>query len=372
MIHTIKVSKTISLLAAVFAMSTSAFSQKYSNEFLNIGTGARAQGMGNSHAAITDDVTAAYWNPAGLASYTGEFQVGLQHAEMFAGVSKYDYLGLLYPFQDSMRAVGLSVIRFGIDNIPNTLTLFAADGTPDYRNISTFNAADYAFLLSYAQKTGIQGLQVGGNVKVIHRNVGLFAKAWGLGVDLGLQYRRNDWRFGASLHDITGTYNAWSFDFKPKEKEALAGPDGKYAVPISSLEITRPKITLAAGYQKRFGKFGVNADADFNITTDGKRNVLISAAPFSIDPTGGVELDYNEMVYLRGGVNNFQRYTDINNKQIAAFQPNIGLGLKFYGIRLDYAFTNVGDTQRNTYSHVVSLVADINTKFFKNAFKEEE
>jgi hypothetical protein len=193
-----------------------------------------------------------------------------------------------------------------------------------------------------------------------------------LGLDLGLQYRKGNWRFGASLHDITGTYNAWSFKFTDAEKVVLAGPDGKYAIPISSLEVTKPKITLGAGYQQRFGKFGFMGDLDFNVTTDGKRNVLISAAPFSIDPAGGIEFDYNKTIFLRSGVNNFQRYKDINGSEIAAFQPNIGIGLKAFGIRLDYAFTNVGDKQRNTYSHVVSLVADINTKYLKDAFKEEE
>lgn len=371
----IKITKSLkqASLFVLFATGiTPLFAQKYSNEFLNIGTGARAQGMGNAHVAITDDVTAAYWNPAGIANFQGQLQVGLQHAEVFAGVSKYDYLAAIYPLQDSTRTVGLSIIRFGVDNIPNTLSLFSADGTPQYNNVTSFSASDYAFLFTYAQKTGIEGLSLGGNAKIIYRTVGQFARAWGFGLDAGLQYRKNNWRFGASLRDITGTYNAWSFSFNPEEKKILAGVNGTDAIPISSVEVTRPKITLGAGYQQRFGSFGVTGDVDFNITTDGRRNTLISAAPFSIDPAAGVELDYKQLVFLRGGFNNFQRFTDINNRQVAAFQPNIGVGLKVFGVRLDYAFTNVGDTQRNTYSHVVSLVADINTAYLKTAFKEEE
>ena len=62
------------------------FSQKYSNEFLAIGVGARAHGMSGAQVALTDDITAAYWNPAGLTQIDAPFQVAAMHAEWFAGV----------------------------------------------------------------------------------------------------------------------------------------------------------------------------------------------------------------------------------------------------------------------------------------------
>jgi hypothetical protein len=43
---------------------------KYSNEFLSIGIGARALGMGRTQTAVVNDVTAGYWNPAGLLDIT--------------------------------------------------------------------------------------------------------------------------------------------------------------------------------------------------------------------------------------------------------------------------------------------------------------
>ena len=70
-----------------------AFGQKYSNEFLAIGVGARAHGMSGAQTAITNDLSAAYWNPAGLTSIEAPFQVNAMHAEWFAGVGQYDYLG---------------------------------------------------------------------------------------------------------------------------------------------------------------------------------------------------------------------------------------------------------------------------------------
>ena len=191
--------------------------QKYSNEFLSIGLGARAQAMGNAVVAGVDDVTAAYWNPAGLALTENRegLQIGAMHAEWFAGIGKYDYLGLSLPMANPDRRLGISLIRFGIDGIPNTLSLYEEDGTVNYDNVTEFSAADYAFLGTYAQKTNWMGgrLYLGGNLKVIYRQIGSFANSWGFGLDLGAQFRTGKWRFGLTGRDVTSTFNAWKTIF---------------------------------------------------------------------------------------------------------------------------------------------------------------
>ena len=62
------------ILLAVAVGSVHAGDTKYAGEFLRLGVGARALGMGGSYVALANDASAAYWNPAGLAT--------LQHAEM--------------------------------------------------------------------------------------------------------------------------------------------------------------------------------------------------------------------------------------------------------------------------------------------------
>ena len=83
------------LTALLLLFSTVTFSQvaKYSNEFLNVGVGARALSMANANVASVNDVTAGYWNPSGLLLQKSNLQVGLMHAEYFAGIAKYDYFG---------------------------------------------------------------------------------------------------------------------------------------------------------------------------------------------------------------------------------------------------------------------------------------
>jgi hypothetical protein len=334
------------------------WAQKYSNEFLSIGVGARAQGMGNAVIATVEDVTAAAWNPAGLAALDLQgLQVGAMHAEWFGGVGAFDYLGITIPTSRPDRRLGVSLIRFGVDEIPNTLTLYESDGTVNFDNVTEFSAADYAFLATYAQgiKTNAGSLHVGGNVKIIHRRIGPFATAWGFGVDIGGRYSIGNWRFGVVARDLTSTFNAWSFDFTEEEKEVLELTNNE--IPISSVEVTNPQVLLGIARRFEFNKLGITPELDFQITTDGQRNTLISSEPFSIDPAFGIEADY-DFLFLRAGVNQFQRERDFDDSEMLTLRPSIGVGLKISALRLDYAFTDLGD-QDNTFSHVISLTLDM-------------
>jgi hypothetical protein len=138
---------------------------KYSNEFLAIGVGARALGMGHANVAAVNDVTAGYWNPAGLLGVEGDLQVGAMHSEYFAGIAKYDYLALAKPI-DSASVIAFSYVRFGVDDIPNTTELIDNNGNIDYDRITSFSAADNAFIISYARKLKVPGLRIGANAKV--------------------------------------------------------------------------------------------------------------------------------------------------------------------------------------------------------------
>ncbi len=367
--------KSYLFIPIIICFLTPLFGQKYSNEFLAIGAGARAQGMGNAAIVTTQDAYSNYWNPAGIANVESKLQFAFMHAEWFAGIGKYDYLSAVYPIwnknKDVKRSLGISIIRFGVDDIPNTLSLYEDDGTINYDNIVPFSAADYAFLFTYAQSIWVgdnADLFVGGNAKVIYRKIGPFANAKGFGFDLGLQYKRKHWSLGLSAKDVTNTFNAWSFDFTDEQKEDLDITSND--IPISSLEVTRPWFVVGGAYHQRFGKFGILAELDMIMTTDGRRNTLLAGDGVSFDPAFGLELDYKETIYLRGGVNNFQEETNINQETNLTMAPTLGIGLKFYALSLDYAFTDISNTEQKTYSHVVSLLLDIDFKYFKKKSKQ--
>ncbi|MBA3647619.1 MAG: PorV/PorQ family protein [Chitinophagales bacterium] len=344
--------------AIAVCFGSSAFAQfyKYSNEFLSIGVGARALGMSGAQVATVSDVTAGFWNPAGLSLMDKKFEVGLMHSEYFAGIAKYDYASVALPLQDKNRVMALSLIRFGVDDIPNTLFLIEPDGSINYNNVTTFSVADYAALFSYAQSLPIEGLRAGGTLKIIHRTAGSFAHSWGVGIDIGAQYQLKNWRFGALGKDITTTFNAWNFDFTDQEQTIFSETNN--IIPGNSIELTAPKIILGAAYNFEFGKtnkISLLPEIDVDVTTDGKRNVLISAKPFSFDPHIGLEAGYGKTIYLRAGVGNFQRVRNIDSSKALTVQPNIGIGLRIKTVDIDYALTNLGDLSGSLYSHVFSI-----------------
>jgi hypothetical protein len=333
---------------------------KYSNEFLNIGVGAEAIGMGNAVVANTGSVNSSFWNPAGLVKVDSWLEVSLMHSEYFAGIAKYDYLGLAHSI-DEKSTIGFSAIRFAVDDIPNTTQLIDNQGRFDYDRISVFTAADYGFLFSYARKLSIPNLSIGGNFKLVHRKVGDFAKSWGFGLDAGAQYTLKDkWKFGAVLRDATSTFNAWIFTLDESTKEVFTQTDN--VIPENGLELTLPRLILGSYRQFELGKKGLNlgTELNFTMTTDGKRNSLIKSNFVSVDPNFGFSLNYKTFVSVRGGVTNFQYVKNFDDSQKLNFQPTIGLGLNIKGFSLDYAFTDIGDASVALYSHVISLRLKLN------------
>ncbi|PLX19260.1 MAG: hypothetical protein C0597_05405 [Marinilabiliales bacterium] len=343
------------IIPVLILISNLTFSQtaKYSNEFLSIGVGARSLSMSNAMVANTKDVTSGYWNPAGLASLQTDFDAGIMHAEYFAGIAKYDYLGGAMQL-DTNSYLGVSLIRFGVDDIPNTTDLIDSDGNIDYDRISRFSAADYAFLISYARKTKYPNLMYGANVKIIYRNIGKFASAWGFGLDLGLQYHLRDWNYGVLARDITSTFNAWTFN---EDELIIEVQDSVFNfAPDNSLEITLPRVLLGVSRDFTiYNKFKALAEIDLDFTFDGQRHVLIEGDPVSIDPHVGIEINYNQLAFIRFGVGNFQRIEEFDNKESMTFQPNFGIGIQFKGVSIDYALTDIGDQSLALYSNVFSI-----------------
>lgn len=351
--------RNITILILILLSGSGLYAQapKYSNEFLNIGIGARSLGMGNSTVASVNDVTAGYWNPSLLTDIPQNLQLGAMHAEYFAGIAKYDYLGAALKQGDSTH-IGLSVIRFGVDDIPNTLELIDENGNIRYDRIKSFSVADYAFVFSYARKSALPGLQYGANAKIIRRVAGEFASAWGLGIDAAASYKLKNWRFGVMARDITTTFNAWSFNTDQLEDVfVLTGNE----IPENSVEITLPRVILAAAYHMDFNdNFSGLAEVNMDVTTDGKRNVLVKSDPFSMDPHAGIEIDFRKLFYARIGVNNIQQENDFDGKKVTTFVPSFGLGIRYKNFGLDYAFTDIGDRSIALYSNVFTLFYSIN------------
>lgn len=347
----------IILYLLLFSSSYAIGQAKYSNEFLAIGNGARAKAMGNAFVAIVDDATAGYWNPAGLLGVKGNLQIALMHSEQFAGIAKNDFGAIAFPI-DEKSTLAFSYIRFGVDDIPNTSQLIDAEGNINYDRITSFSAVDNAFFVSYARKLNVEGLSIGGNVKIIRRIIGEFADSWGFGLDAGAQYVRNKWRFGAMFRDFTGTFNAWNYTLSEEFKEVLERTGNE--LPSNGTEVTVPKLILGAAWGTPMGdKFSFLAEIDVDMTFDGRRNTLIATDFASFDPHLGVEFGFKKIIYIRAGINNLQFSTDQFDKKTFKVEPSIGLGIRLGHFYIDYALTNVGSASGTLYSNLFSLKFDI-------------
>ncbi|KPK02547.1 MAG: hypothetical protein AMS20_11930, partial [Gemmatimonas sp. SG8_28] len=85
-------------------------------EFLLLGAGARGAALGNNFAAITTDVTALYWNPAGVAEMT---RPGLAISTYtYIADTRYNWGGIAFPFNDGASAIGLQIGTFGFSDQP--------------------------------------------------------------------------------------------------------------------------------------------------------------------------------------------------------------------------------------------------------------
>ena len=347
-------------LIAFFLVCSLVHSQavrKYSNEFMNIGVDAAALGMANTVTSSSNDVNAVYWNPAGLLALE-DGQVALMHSSYFANIAQYDYAAYAKPI-DERSAWGISLIRFGVDDILNTTELIDTQGTIDYNRVSKFSTADYGFTFSYARKLPLDGLHYGVNAKVIRRIIGKFANSWGFGVDVGLKFEHNDWNIGLMLRDITTTYNVWNINETEYAKIKNAIPGQNQDLPEST-EITLPKAQF--GISKKFEyHYDYTFLAAMNLNMEfAKTNDLIASDFVSIAPAVGLEFGYTDLVFLRTGFGNFQNITQIDNTSKLSFQPNIGLGFKYNGIQIDYALTDLGNQSAALYSNVFSLKVDLN------------
>jgi len=330
---------------------------KYSNEFLNIGVGARTMGMGGVGIAIVNDVTAGYWNPSALAGIESTYDISLMHSEYFAGLAKYDY-GALARRIDEESVAALSFIRLGVDDIPNTLELVDADGNFLYDRIKTFSAADLALIFSYARTMPVEGLTVGGNAKIIYRRTGEFANAWGFGIDASATWIKNDWRFAAMARDITTSFNAWRIQTdKLEEVFALTGNE----IPENSLEITMPRLIFGVARSFQVNEdLLASVDLDLHFALDGKRPVLLSMGFTGIDPYLGTEWVYKEWLSVRLGVGQFQWVSGMEGINELSLQPAMGLGIRFKNLQVNYALTDLGDLAISQYSNIVSLRFNFN------------
>ncbi|MDZ7339808.1 MAG: PorV/PorQ family protein [candidate division KSB1 bacterium] len=321
---------------------------KYAGEFMATGVGARALGMGGTFVAVAEDITAGYWNPAALTQLEYPQLAGM-HAQQFASIVNYNYGAVAMPLAHS-RTIALSLIRLGVDDIPNTtaaLLDYGADGIPntgdagegngkidenerlDPNKVFYFNSAEYAVYMSYATK-GNDNFYYGGNLKLVHKGIG-DNSAWGMGFDIACLWQPLErLSIGANLQDVTTTLLAWDTG----RREAIT-----------------PTLKTGLAYRWEFSNIAsvIIPAFDMDIRFENRRySAQYNLGWMSFDLHAGAEYRFKERLALRAG---------LDTGHFTA-----GFGVKLPKLNVDYAFLShhdLGDTHR------ISLILTIEEEKFR-------
>ena len=289
--------RVVALLAALAAV---AFATRYAGDFEELGTSARAIGMGGAVVAAAADPSAIYYNPSRPAGFE-RTSVLLLHSEDFSGLLSHDYLGV--SFHSRLQSLGFAVLHNGIPGIK--LTGLPSDTLPDSLRIDTLpgpynrpyvvrevSATQIVGYVNYA-RTISPYLRLGGNVKLIYHNLGV-GSAFGMGVDLGATVTpMTDLDVGLRVRNASASPLFW--DTGTRE---LVMPRAALGL-AKSLRFSRDRLTLA-----------IETEAD------------IEGLEFT--PNLGLEYGFRNVLFGRLGV----------HRGNVAF----GLGLRLKRFHVDYGY----------------------------------
>lgn len=320
-----KIAAVIILLHTIAGAQTIA---KYAGEFMAIGVGGRALGLGGAHVALANDATAGYWNPAALARINYPEGI-IMHDERFGSLINYDFAAVAIPFGPD-ASLALSVLRLGVDGIPDTRNawldnnsngIFDSADRLDYDKISYFNATDWALYFTYAKRSPT-GFMYGANIKIIRRSLA-DQSASGIGFDIGALYSPiQDLSLGVNAQDITTTLVAWSTG-----RNELVSPT--------------LKIGAACGINALGGRFTPVLDVD--VRFENRRfSSIANLGPVSFDQHAGLEFDYKKTLALRVGYNDVKQLT-------------LGAGLHLRMLDVDYSFAKFAADETLGNTHRISL-----------------
>ena len=293
--------------------------------FLTIGIGARANAMGGAFTSIANDVTALYWNPAGIASFD-KSELALIHSDWIADL-RHDFIGLAVPL-GQMGTIGFSMNALTMDEILVRTPVFP-EGTGEMAQ-----SYDMALAVSYARKL-TDRLSLGGSIKYI-RSVLWHMSAQTMAVDLGVVFYDifEFVQLGASISNMggkikySGRDNFVYHDIRPSE----SGNNEKIDAELQTGEYNLP-VTFRAGLStviNRGSEIPLLVAVDFTEPSDNYRCMSI----------GGEWAFYNR-VFLRAG------YASI-------FEPDSERGLTVGGgvifnipssdipVYLDYSYEDFG------------------------------
>lgn len=303
--------------------------------FLEIGIGSRAMGMGEAYVGVANDVTALYWNPAGLAVME-KSQVAFIHTQWLAGIN-FNHIAGAFPLgQAGTVAASLTSVNMGEDKVRS---VFYPEGTGEM-----FSASSMCMSLGYARRF-TDRFSFGAAGKYIEEQI-WHSKAQALAVDIGTLFRTqfNDMRIGMSISNfgndpqMDGRDTQITHDIDPVKE----GNNSKIPAHLDTSPFSLPlmfRVGVAGElYQGNHQRLTVAIDANHP-------NNYNESVQF------GVEYALMNLIFLRGGQKFYINDKDADGNQNSPEGFTVGAGLnvlisrntRFY---LDYSYGDFGILDR--------------------------
>ena len=318
--------------------------------FLGLGVGARAQAMAGAYTALADDISALYWNTAGIGNLEG-FTAGFSSSALYADLDlNHTYVGAVLP-------VGLSRVGLSINMLSSGEMYWADESFPnpgpygeDFNPTrTTFEWNSMAVGLHYARPI-TDRLTFGGAGKLITEGINN-ASASFFGADLGARFETGLYglTLGATLQNIGSNGRMEGVELTQKlntsNSETQIGSSNR----ILEFQTQTMEVELPTAF-----RFSVMAsligDASSIISPNPDNNLrlvwdLSDAVNTDLMTAVGLEYAFRDMAFLRVGkqwANEAQISYDFTRN------ASLGGGLRvpvgdFGRVMLDYAYTAMGD-----------------------------
>ncbi len=291
-------------------------------QFLKIGVGSRAIGMGGAYTASADDINAMYWNPSGLSRINSQ-EASFNHVDWILDV-KMDYAGFALNVSD-LGTLGAFISILSMDDMP-VRTLEQPEGTGEL-----FSAGSIVIGLSFARNLTDE-FSIGFNAKYIGEHI-WNESAKSFAIDVGTQYVipfLNEFRLGASISN-----------FGPKMK--MEGRDIIQTTTVGAGDgnLINTDLQMEEFELPLLFRIGIAVDA---IKTSENRLTLAADAIHPNDNSeyinAGLEYTWNETFFIRGG---YKSLFEQDGEQ--GFTLGAGINyriLNAFKVRLDYAYQDFG------------------------------
>ncbi len=298
--------------------------------FLKIGAGGRATAMGNSFVAISDDASAAYWNPGGLSIMPHDETI-VQVTNWLAD-TKYYFLSSTFTL-DGFARLAVSATSFTSGAMEET-TIYEPEGTG-----RKFFTSNMQFGLSLA-RSFTNRFSAGITLKYIMESLDR-TSASTVALDIGSIFITNilnDMRIGITISNLGGRMKLEGSDLAIQYL-----PDNSIKYANASLSTEEWDIPLLF-------RFGLATDAiksdliRLTVTAD-----LLDSRDYEYRINSGVELGFKEVLFLRGGYK--------FNYSLADYSFGFGLNLDNivdFKIKADYSYNNFG-VLSNVHSFSISI-----------------